>query len=150
MKFVALAFLALAACGGGGSVVGNDAVVEITYAQPGPGRSGECEWSDRGVFIRIDPYYESEFYEAYRDAILRHELWHAMTRLTTHSDDPACISSTPAPGNLWQPCADERVEVLSSDYAPVKARFPQDPAALERAAAWWNEWCGKTVVVVVP
>ena len=91
MKY-ALLLLILAACGGGGGVVGNDAVVEISFTQPGPGHSGECEWNDRGVFIRIDPYYESEFYETYRDAILRHELWHAMTRIETHSLDPACIS----------------------------------------------------------
>ena len=156
MKPHILAFLALAACGGGGSAPA-DAQVVVAYAPCAPGHVGECDWTGDVVRIRIDPYYAQKdpffpggdsFFAGYRDAILRHELWHALTRIEEHSTDEHCISFSPAPGDLWQPCAAEKIQVIESSFPPLRVSFPEDPTCLERATEWWNEACGEVLEVV--
>lgn len=145
----ALALLALVACGGGGDTGPPDhADVVVCFDDVAPGRSGECDWNGDVVHVRIDPFYSSEFYGSYRDAILRHELWHALTRIEEHSADEHCISFSPAPDALWVPCQAERVQVIESAFTPLRVSFPEDPACLQRVADWWNANCGPVIEVV--
>lgn len=148
MKPTFLACLALVGCGGGGGSAPADAQVVVAYEPCAPGHVGECDWTGDVVRIRIDPYYASEFFAGYRDAILRHELWHALTRIEQHSTDEHCISFSPAPSDLWQPCADEKIQVIESSLAPLRVSFSEDSACLERAANWWNEACGFVLEVI--
>lgn len=150
MKPYALALLALVACGGGGGtdIAPPDAPVLVVFGTLSDSRSGQCDWeSGSPVTITIDPAFAQGGYE---DAVLRHELWHALTRIATHSDDPNCISSTPAPDPLAMACHDERLQVVTSPYIPIRVSFPDDPDALVRAAAWWNNSIGFYVIEVVP
>lgn len=150
MKPHVLAFLTLAACGGGSSdpvIAPVDALVIVRFGSVEDGHSGECDWTvGSTVRITISYAYSGGLYE---DAVLRHELWHAMTRIPTHSDDPSCISSTPAPYPLATPCVDERLQVAESEFVPIRVSFPEDPDALVRAAKWWNDGMGFYAIEVV-
>lgn len=151
MRFAAAFVLVLlSACGGGGDTTDApmDAPVVVVFGALDDSRSGQCDWeSGSPVTITIDPAFAQGGYE---DAVLRHELWHALTRIKDHAENPSCISYTPAPDPLRGACYEERLQVVRSPFVPIRVSFPDDPDALVRAAAWWNQTMGFYVVEVVP
>lgn len=143
------AVLTLSACGGGG--VGTPdlgAVVEIQYGETGD-KAGLTYLDDGPVRIVLATWLR-DFDAGYRQHVLRHELWHAVTRIRGHSVDPACVSCdnrSPYEGALDKPCPVERDQMRASD--PIRVRFVGHYDEAWLAATWWNEAILAVVVEVV-
>ena len=81
-------------------------------------------------------------------AVLRHEIWHAVTGEAGHSSDPSCVSYSPAP-SIFIACGSEASEMIAATEAGLaRVSFPDDPTALADAAWWWNWSCNEYVMEV--
>ncbi len=140
----------LAGCGGGGAGTPDlGAVVTVEYGDTG-GFAGLTYLDDGPVRIVLATWLRDFPNAEYRQHTLRHELWHAATRIHGHPTDPMCVSAddrSPYAGPLDRPCPVEREQMRASD--PIRVRFAGHYAEAWDAATWWNYETGANIVEVV-
>jgi len=145
---LALAFLS--ACGGGGVLTPDlGAVVEVSYGDTA-GYAGLTYLDDGPARIVLASWLEDFPNAEYRAHVLRHEMYHAVTRFKTHSENPSCVSCdnrSPYEGTLAMPCPVERDEMRASD--PIRVRWVGHTEELYESARWWNESILAVVIEVV-
>ncbi len=132
--------LMLGSCGGGSPAPTTFVSIAYVDLSDAAGKT----YFDGGTRIEIDAAYTGEFLTA----TLRHEMWHAMTGIVTHSPFEDCMSYSPAPDGLVACCPSERIQVLAARMMPMAFSFPEEPEALEDAIQWWNYSCGRIVAVL--
>lgn len=139
--------LVLSACGGGGAGGGPfDPVVRVRFADVPPPANALTYFDANGTrrieldfSLRDDPYLV---------ATLRHEMWHAIVGRADHNDDPACVSSTPAP-SVFIACPVEAQQAIDSTVGgPRLFAFPEEPQIMAEAVFWWNWSCAEIVADV--
>jgi len=150
VKPIALLLALLTACGGAAPEPDPSAIVEVAYGETG-GSSGLTYLDSGPTRIVLARWLELFPNPEYRQHVLRHEMWHAVTRIKTHSTDVTCVSCdnrSPYEPILTHPCDAERQEMRASD--PIRVRWAGHFAEVEEAATWWNANVGANVVEAVP
>lgn len=148
-----LGLVALIGCGGGAVY---DPVTHVALSaafdfNDRSGHPGWTSWDDRGSKVLLadnSPLWA-------RLPMLKHELWHLLTRFEWHRSGLECVSSGDGSTEWWDhfaqedsvPCAEEVAEVNAAGRT-VTLSFPADPECARAAAAWWNDAVGYEAVVV--
>lgn len=133
------AVLSLASCGGGGVGVPDlAAVVEVTFGETGE-KSGLTYLDDGPTRIVLADWLRDFPNPQYLQHVLRHEVFHAVTRIREHPSDVMCVSAddrSPYDGTLDKPCPWERDEMRAG--TPIRLRFAGYEDEAWDAAYWWN------------
>lgn len=144
MKSTAALLLSLlASCGSGGGAP--DPVTHVRLAAYLDGHAGYSTWDDGGSGVEL----LDTLSPLSREAVLRHELWHLLTRSEGHGNPPGCVSCGEGGAlHLPSPCPEE-VEQVNAAGRVETISFPEDVGCALDAAAFWNTALGREAVVVV-
>lgn len=155
LPLIALCVLSACGSGGGGAApAGPDPLTLVSLVDSLPigyeANFGLTEWDEDGVATISLLRGAVTDNPLWRQALLRHEIWHLLTRRSDHPNDAnaMCVSAGDFLRNPPIPCPEEVAQANAANRV-VTISFPDDLPCAHVSAAWWNAGLGREAVLVV-